>query len=128
MAPGRLRIFFDGGCRPNPGMMEVAAVTRGVAYVCTDLGTGSSELSEWQALLHAVEIARTLGADDVELVGDSASVINQANGITKCRDADMRQHLEAYRAAIAAFARVRLRQVKRSKNLAGIALAKLHPR
>ena len=128
MPRDRLRIFFDGGCRPNPGMMEVAAVARGVPYVRTDLGIGSSELSEWQALLHAVAVARTLGADDVELVGDSASVINQANGLTKCRDADMRQQLEAYRAAVAAFARVRLRQVKRSKNLAGIALARLHPR
>ena len=128
MAPGRLRIFFDGGCRPNPGRMEVAAVARGIPYLRADLGTGSSELSEWHALLHAVEIARNLGADDVELVGDSRSVINQANGTTKCRDAEMQQHLDAYRAAIAVFPRVRLRHVMRSKNLAGIALAKRHPR
>ncbi len=125
---GRLRIFFDGGCRPNPGMMEVAAVARGVPYVRTELGIGGNEEAEWRALLHAVEIARTLGGEDIELIGDSRSVINQANGAAKCRDAAMQRHLDAYRAAIAAFVRVRLRAVLRAKNLAGIALAQRHPR
>ena len=71
MRSGRLRIFFDGGCRPNPGMMEVAAVARGVTYRQDDIGHGGSEEAEWRALLHAVEVAAALGADDVELVGDS---------------------------------------------------------
>jgi ribonuclease HI len=124
----RLRIFFDGGARPNPGKMEVAAVARGVLHLRTDLGIGGNEEAEWRGLLHAVEIAATLGAEDVELVGDSRSVINQANGMAKCRDPEMRQHLDAYRAAIAAFPRVRLRHVLRAKNLAGIALARRHPR
>jgi ribonuclease HI len=128
MAATRLRIFFDGGCRPNPGMMEVAAVARGVTYLRTDLGLGSSTESEWRALLHAVEVAIALGAEDVELIGDSRSVIDQASGATKCRASEMRPHLETYRAAIAGIPHVRLRHVLRSKNLAGIALASRHPR
>jgi ribonuclease HI len=128
MRSHRLRIFFDGGCRPNPGVMEIAAVARGVTYKCADLGAGDSEQSEWLALLHAVRIAITLGADDVELMGDSRSVINQATGASKCRDARLQRHLADYRAAVSAIPRVRLRHVPRSKNLAGIALAKGHPR
>jgi len=124
MADGRLRIFFDGGCRPNPGRMELAAVARGVTYRRDDVGIGGNEEAEWLALLHAVEIARNLGADDVELRGDSRSVINQASGAAKCRS----PHLAVYRAAIAAIPRVRLRYVPRSRNLAGIALARTHPR
>jgi len=124
MAGRRVRIFFDGGCRPNPGMMETAAVARGVIHVKTGLGIGGSEEAEWLALLHAVEIARDLGAEDVELLGDSCSVINQVAGTTKCRSA----HLETYRAATSTIGRVRLRYVPRSRNLAGIALAKRHPR
>ncbi len=124
---GRLRIFFDGGCRPNPGAMEIAAVVRGVAHVQRDIGLGNGEEAEWLALLNAVRIAAELGASDVELVGDSRSVISHANG-AKCRDATLRRHLDAYRAAIAAIPRVRLRAISRSKNLAGIALAKGHPR
>ncbi|WP_324376396.1 reverse transcriptase-like protein [Sphingomonas sp.] len=108
--------------------MEIAAVARGITYKREDIGQGSGEEAEWLALLHAVRIAVGLGADDVELVGDSRSVINQANGAGKCRDATLRQHLDAYRAAIAAIPHVRLRFIPRSKNLAGIVLAKGHPR
>jgi ribonuclease HI len=125
---GRLRIFFDGGCRPNPGVMEIAAVARGVAYVQRAIGEGSGEEAEWLALLHAVRIAAELGADDLELVGDSRSVISHATGASPCRDPALRRHLDAYRTAIAAIPRVRLRAIARSKNLAGIALAKGHPR
>jgi len=124
----RLRIFFDGGCRPNPGVMEVAAVARGVTYRQGDVGVGGSEEAEWRALLHAVEVAAARCAEDVELVGDSRSVINQANGASKCRDPRMQAHLTAYHAAVSAIPHVRLRYVPRSKNLAGIALAKGHPR
>ena len=128
MRTGRLRIFFDGGCRPNPGTMEIAVVARGVTYRESDIGHGGSEESEWQALLHAVRIAVQLGAADVELVGDSQSVINQATGVTKCRDAGSRQHLAAYQQAAAAIPKVHVRYTPRSKNLAGIALAQGHPR
>lgn len=124
MRNNRLRIFFDGGCRPNPGRMEVAAVARGVTYRKDDIGIGGNEEAEWLALLHAVEVARELGAEDIELLGDSRSVINQVAGIVKCRSG----HLAIYQAAIAAFPRARLRYVPRAKNLAGIALARHHPR
>ncbi|WP_254601882.1 reverse transcriptase-like protein [Sphingomonas bacterium] len=125
---GRLRIFFDGGCRPNPGTMEIAAVARGVTDAQRDIGRGDSQEAEWLALLHAVRIAIEIGAEDVELVGDSTAVIRQARGAAKCRDPEMRRHLAAYQAAVATIPRVRLRHVPRSKNLAGIALAKAHPR
>ena len=128
MRNGRLRIFFDGGCRPNPGAIEVAAVARGITYREADVGHGGSEQAEWLALLHAVRIAIELGADDVELIGDSRQVIDQARGATKCRNPASRQHLLAYQAAAAAIPQLRLRHVLRSKNLAGIALAKGHPR
>lgn len=124
MPGGRLRIFFDGGCRPNPGRIEVAAVARGVTYRKDDIGIGGNEEAEWLALLHAVEMARNLGAQDVELLGDSRSVINQAAGTVRSRS----PHGATYRAAIAGIPHVRLRYVPRSKNLAGIALAQGHPR
>ena len=65
----RLKVFFDGGCRPNPGPMEAAVVIRGVSYFFDDLGTGSSTEAEWLALIRAIELARDLGLEDVEFVG-----------------------------------------------------------
>lgn len=128
MPEDRLRIFFDGGCRPNPGPIEIAAVARGIVYVERDVATGGCQEAEWLALLQAARIAIALGADDVEFVGDSTTVIRQATGLWKCRDASLRAYRDAFAAIVTPIARVRLRHVPRSKNLAGIALAKGHPR
>lgn len=128
MPPGRIRIYFDGGCRPNPGQIEAAVVIAGVTYFFQDLGHGDNNEAEWSALLAAVALAVELGADDVEFVGDSTLVVNQAGGAWKCRGPVLSAYFAEYRAAAAPIRSVRVRQVPRSKNLAGIALAARHPR
>ena len=122
---GIVKIFFDGGCRPNPGEMETAVVARGIVHHRKDLGQGSSEQAEWLALLDALEVAKTLGATNVDVLGDSASVINQAKGISKSREPELRRCLEAFEDEIRNFSSVRLKHVKRTQNLAGVALARL---
>jgi len=122
-AASPLKLFFDGGCRPNPGRMETAVVARGHVYLQPDAGQGTSSEAEWRALLHALDVAAALGATDIVLIGDSANVVAQASGKSKCaRGAEA--HLAAFRARAAAFARVRIRTVRRSHNLAGAALQK----
>ncbi|WP_156680387.1 reverse transcriptase-like protein [Sphingomonas profundi] len=120
--PTTTRIFFDGGCRPNPGPIEVAAVVRGVAHIRDGLGCGDNNVAEWLALRHAADIACALGLDDVEFVGDSTVVVEQASGRRPCRSGALRAQRAAFAAAVAGIARVRLRHVPRSRNLAGIAL------
>ena len=83
-----MKIFFDGGCRPNPGEMQVAVVARGVVHHVASLGHGSSEQAEWLALLHGLRVAEATGERDILLLGDAAGVIAQANGAAKCRNAD----------------------------------------
>ncbi|MDH7974290.1 reverse transcriptase-like protein [Sphingomonas sp. AR_OL41] len=127
-APSRsVKVYFDGGCRPNPGAMEVAAVVRGAAHVLPAIGQGSSFDAEWRALIHAAEVAQSLGLIDFVLLGDAASVVAQANGSAPCRGAAL-----AYREALLALLppgpRPRVRYIKRAQNLAGIALARLHDR
>lgn len=116
-----LKLFFDGGCRPNPGRMEAAVVARGRLFVAPELGDGTSSEAEWCALFHALEVAASLHAYDAVLVGDSADVIAQAGGKTKCRGAAIvnraRFMVECQR-----FVRIRLRLVGRAQNLAGIRL------
>jgi ribonuclease HI len=120
------KIYFDGGCRPNPGPMETAIVVKGVSRVRTDLGTGGSSEAEWLALIHAAETAIELGLDDVVFIGDSQLVINQAKGLWKCRAPAFQIHLAQFRILAARLPRLRLRHVPRSKNLAGIALERRH--
>jgi ribonuclease HI len=116
--------FFDGGSRPNPGPMEAAVVHRGQAYFRDDLGSGDNNQAEWLALLFAMEFALERRATDVLLVGDSQLVIHQASGTWPCRSEHLAPYLSSFREIKAGFARVRLRHVPRSKNLAGIALAR----
>lgn len=127
MRTRRLKLFFDGGCRPNPGVMEVAVVVRGTTHHRADLGYGSNNDAEWLALLAALAIARDLGATDIELLGDSAFVVDQANG-TGRNGADWQRYLAEYRALAASFTRLRVRRIGRSQNLAGIALERIHGR
>ncbi|WP_174286762.1 ribonuclease HI [Sphingomonas bacterium] len=122
-----LKLFFDGGCRPNPGPMETAVVARGVGYVATDLGIGSNDEAEWLAARQALGVAHDLGATDIVLVGDSARIVAQANG-ARCGSEVLRAHRDSFLAEMATFARVRIRRIARARNLAGQALEALHGR
>lgn len=122
----RTKIFFDGGCRPNPGTMEIAIVVAGKAHIARDIGFGTSMDAEWRALLQALRFARDENIADFVLLGDSAAVIGQAGGTLKCRGVG-RIYLPEFQ-ALAAGGRPSIRYIKRAQNLAGIALARLHDR
>jgi ribonuclease HI len=123
----RVKIFFDGGCRPNPGRIEAAVVVRGQTYLFDDLGEGTNSDAEWRALICAVEVAQSLALTDMELIGDAVEVITKAN--TALRSGQARTDHEAVLLALADRGRIgRLRWIKRAQNLAGIALAARHPR
>ncbi len=122
----RLKIYFDGGCRPNPGAMEIAVVMRGVAHISTDLGQGDNNDAEWLALIAALR-AGLAQAELFDLLGDSTVAINQAKGVWPCRSAALRAHLAEFQ-ALAGETPVRIRRIGRAQNLAGIALARRHPR
>jgi ribonuclease HI len=122
-----MKVFFDGACRPNPGAMQVAVVARGQLYL-RDAGDGTSEAAEWLALLEGLAVARTLGLGAVELLGDSLSVVNQANGRSAARTLESKRCLSAFLDAAGELHTVKVRHVKRTQNLAGIALTRLHER
>ena len=122
----RVKVFFDGGYRPTTGM-ETAVVVSGKEYVRRDLGPGTSLEAEWRALIDAVRIASELGLSDPIFLGDALAVVQPASGARRCREASER-HLQLLAAYGQRPDTLRLRHIKRSQNLAGIALARLHDR
>ena len=127
MADYRRKVFFDGGCRPNPGRIEVAVVTCGTTHHFGELGTGTNTDAEWQALICAMELARSLGLNGIELIGDSVGVIRKANAVLHTGHADAGR--QARFLELAQQTRpARIRWIKRAHNLAGIALNARHPR
>jgi len=118
----RLKVFFDGGCHPNPGPMEAAVVIRGRLHLFDDLGTGSNTDAEWHALLCAIDLARDLGLEDAAFLGDSREVIGEASRVAAGGQASS-GHAAALAALLASYRPGRFRWIKREQNLAGIALA-----
>jgi ribonuclease HI len=123
----RAKLFFDGGCRPNPGPIEAAVVVRGAVHLFEDLGHGDNRDAEWLALLRAAAIARTLGLERAVLIGDAAEVIAQAGAVLKGAS-PMHAHAAAFQTLAAAGPPLHVRWIRRAQNLAGIALAARHPR
>ena len=122
-----MKIFFDGGCRGDPPVMEAALVIAGEAIVLPDLGPGTSTDAEWLALIHGATLARSRGLSDIVLIGDSADVVGKANAIVPSRGSAARHH-EQFRAVVSSLTRLRVCHVKRSHNLAGIVLARRRAR
>jgi ribonuclease HI len=106
--------------------METAVVARGVTYFQRDIGCGTNNDAEWLALIHAVQVVQMLGCDDVVLLGDSALVVNQANGRSRPKSLELRAHLQAFKVLTQGMPQFRIRQIGRGQNLAGIALANSH--
>ncbi len=123
----RLKVFFDGGCRPNPGRIEVAVVVRGITHLFDDLGHGTNDDAEWLALICALELTQSLALANVELIGDAAGVILEAKQALRTGRA-RHDHAAKFLALSNAVPPARIRWIKREQNLAGIALAARHPR
>lgn len=126
MRERRVKVYFDGGCRPNPGEMAAAVVIRGVTHHFPALGYGTNSDAEWLALLHALRIAQAAEAGPFDLLGDSALVVNQASGVWPCRSPDLLAHRQAFSHLAMLRPPTRIRRIARSQNLAGIALDRLY--
>jgi ribonuclease HI len=88
---GRLVVNVDGGARGNPGPAAIAAVISTPEGEVLEehgerIGTATNNVAEYRALLLGLERARTLGATEVELIGDSELVVRQIRGEYKVKD------------------------------------------
>ena len=117
----KLVVHVDGGARGNPGPAAAAAVLSDAEGNPLEerarlLGEATNNVAEYRALLLGLERARALGADEVEVIGDSELIAKQVNGTYKVRHAAMRPlHAEAVQ-ALSAFRRWNIRTVPRAQN------------
>jgi ribonuclease HI len=95
VATQRIRLYTDGSSIGNPG-------AAGLAYIITDesgntlaagrepLGTATNNQAEYRAFLRGLEMARQLGAREVEWFSDSELLVRQWQGVYKIKDAGLR--------------------------------------
>ena len=117
----RLVVNVDGGARGNPGPAAIAAVVTDPDGEVLErrseaIGEATNNVAEYRALLLGIERARTLGAAEVELIGDSELVARQVRGEYRVKDVGLRELNGRVREALRGFERWSIRNVPRAEN------------
>jgi ribonuclease HI len=123
----KLVVHVDGGARGNPGPAAIGVVVSDpdggvVEQLGEPIGETTNNVAEYRALLLGLERARALGAEEVEVVGDSELVAKQINGQYRVKHAGLKPlHAQALQ-ALGGFDRWRVTTVPRAQNAAADAL------
>jgi ribonuclease HI len=117
----RVVVSVDGGARGNPGPAAIAAVVTDPDGNVVDerseaIGPATNNVAEYRALLLGIERARALGADEVELVGDSELIVKQVRGEYRVKDAGLKELYERVREGLERFDAWSIRHVRREAN------------
>lgn len=112
---------MDGGARGNPGPAAIAAVASEpdgqiLAERSELIGTATSNVAEYRALLLGIALARELGAEEVELIGDSALIAHQVRGEWKIKQDHLRPLRTKVVDALRDFEKWSIRNVPREQN------------
>jgi ribonuclease HI len=123
----KLVVHVDGGARGNPGPAAVGVVVSApdgavLAEAGERIGTATNNVAEYRAVLRGLQLAKSLGAREVEIVGDSELVARQLTGAYKVKHPAMRPLHEQAIAALRDFDRWRIRTVPRAQNAGADAL------
>src|SRR5947199_3624279 len=123
----KLVINVDGGARGNPGPAAIGVVISNpdgnvIDELAEPIVVATNNVAEYRALLRGIEWARGLGADELEIVGDSELVARQLTGAYKVKHPAMKPLHEEAVAALRAFDRWSVRTVPRAENARADAL------
>src|SRR5689334_18347540 len=106
----RVVVHVDGGARGNPGPAAIGAVVTAAdddAAVLAErgeyIGEATNNVAEYRALLLGLELARSVGADEVDVVNDSELVARQIGGEYKVRNAGLKPLYEETMEALRGF-------------------------
>ena len=114
-------VHVDGGARGNPGPAAAACVISTpegeiVAEHSELLGRATNNVAEYRALLLGLAKARELGAEEIEVIGDSELIAKQVQGLYKVKHEAMRPlYLQAMK-ALRDFESWSIRTVPRAQN------------
>lgn len=117
----KLIAYSDGASRGNPGRAACAVVLlddnhEELLRRSKGLGTATNNVAEYEGVVLALDLARTLGASDVEVRLDSELVVKQLNGLYKVKHPALKPLFEKTRRMMAEFDRVIVSHVPRDQN------------
>ena len=79
---------------------------------------------EYEALLKGLELAKSIEAESILILGDSQLVMGQINGTCEAKEERMKKHLEKVLQLVKKFKEANFVQIPREENIEADALAK----
>jgi len=116
----KLVIYTDGGARNNPGPAGIGIVIRNkdgqtVETYKEYIGEKTNNQAEYEALIKALELAQNK-ASELELYLDSQLVVNQAKGLFKIKNGDIRELMFKIKTLEQSFEKITYNLIPREKN------------
>ena len=123
----RVTIHCDGGSRGNPGPAGIGVVITDQSGSLVDqigerIGDATNNVAEYRAVIRGLQRAAELGADAVDLVGDSELVAKQITGDYRVKHSDMKPLHASVITELKNFSAWTIKTVPRADNAAADAL------
>ena len=121
MKDKKVFIYVDGGSRGNPGPAGIGVVIQDankkkLKEVWKYIGEATNNIAEYTALVHGLEEARDLKADEIVVYMDSELVIKQLSGEYKVKSSDLRPLFEKALGLLDNFKSYEAKHIGREKN------------
>jgi len=119
--PEKLIIYTDGGARGNPGPAGIGVVFMDAKNNIIQtynkyLGEKTNNQAEYEAVVLALEKAKTLKAEELEFYLDSELVVNQLNQKYKIKNEDLGKLFIKIWNLRQNFKKVTFQHIRREKN------------
>jgi ribonuclease HI len=123
-----LKIYVDGASRGNPGPSALGYVIYSQDGQRLEdqgryLGNATNNQAEYEALLAAINRARFLGAQELEIFSDSELLVRQLSGVYAVKHPTLRNLYLQVQRLRGHFRQFRVRHINREENREADALA-----
>ena len=117
----RLEIYVDGASRGNPGPASYGVCIKkgtGEGYIefSEYIGETTNSVAEYQALIRAMEEAKKMKADELDIFTDSQLVARQFEGVYKVKREALKEIMSRVRELENEFSRVTVKHIPRSSH------------
>ncbi len=121
MKSKKVFLYTDGGSRGNPGPAGIGVVIldsakKRIKDLYKYIGETTNNVAEYNALIHGLEEAAKLNADEVVINMDSELIAKQLNGEYRVKDPDIKPLFEKALGIMKNFRAFEIRHIERSKN------------
>ncbi len=116
----QLTIYSDGGARGNPGPAGIGVVICNKDGKCQKfshfIGHATNNQAEYEALIFALEKARSLDGQEIKCYLDSELITKQLNGFYKIKNKALKPLFNQVLALTTYFEKVSFIHINRTKN------------